>query len=95
MQPDPWQRWSPLAGVAYVILFLVALGVSGDGPGDTPEEVTRYFADDGNRSASSSSSSSSSPPRSRSSGSWARSGASSCAPSGSRRAGRRSPSGPV
>jgi hypothetical protein len=51
MQADPWQRWSPLAGVAYVILFLVALGVSGDGPGDTPEEVTRYFADDGNRSA--------------------------------------------
>ena len=51
MQPDPWQRWSPLAGVAYVLLFLVALGVSGDGPGDTPEEVARYFADDGNRSA--------------------------------------------
>ena len=51
MQPDPWQRWSPLAGVAYVVLFLIALGVSGDGPGDTPEEVTRYFADDGNRSS--------------------------------------------
>ena len=32
-------------------LFLVTLGVGGDGPGDTPEEVTRYFADDGNRNA--------------------------------------------
>jgi hypothetical protein len=50
MQPDPWQRWSPLSGVAFVLLFLAALGVSGDGPGDTPEEVARYFADDGNRS---------------------------------------------
>ena len=29
--------------------FLIALGVSGDGPGDTPEEVANYFADDGNR----------------------------------------------
>ena len=51
MQPDPWQRWSPLAGVAYVIFFLAALGVSADGPGDTPEEFARYFADEGNRSA--------------------------------------------
>ena len=34
-----------------MLLFLVALGVSGAGPGDTPEEVTRYFADDGNRTA--------------------------------------------
>lgn len=50
MQPDPWQRWSPLAGVAYVVLFLVAVGVSSDGPGDTPQEVARYFADTGNRS---------------------------------------------
>jgi hypothetical protein len=22
MQRDPWERWSPLAGVAYVLLFL-------------------------------------------------------------------------
>jgi len=51
MQPDPWQRWSPLAGVAYVLFFLAALGVSADGPGDTPEELTRYFADEGNRTS--------------------------------------------
>ena len=36
MQPDPWERRSPLAGVAYVLLFLVTLRVNGDGPGDTP-----------------------------------------------------------
>lgn len=48
MRPDPWQRWSPLAGVAFVVLWLVALGVGG-GPGDTPEEVSSYYADSGNR----------------------------------------------
>lgn len=51
MQRDPWERWSPLAGVAFAVLFLAALGVSGDGAGDTPEEVARYYADEGNRSA--------------------------------------------
>jgi hypothetical protein len=50
VQHDPWQRWSPLAGIAFAVLFLVALGVSGGGAGDTPAEVTRYYADSGNRS---------------------------------------------
>jgi hypothetical protein len=48
VEPDPWQRWSPLSGIAYAVLFLVALGVS-SGPGDTPAEVSRYYADAGNR----------------------------------------------
>ena len=29
MERDSWQRWSPLAGVAFAILVLTALGVSG------------------------------------------------------------------
>lgn len=49
MRPDPWQRWSPLSGVAFVVLFVAALGAS-DGPGDTPREVTAYYAESGNRS---------------------------------------------
>jgi len=43
VQHDRWQRWSPLAGVAFAVLFLAALGVSTSGPNDTPEEVTRYY----------------------------------------------------
>jgi hypothetical protein len=48
VKPDPWERWSPLSGLVYVVLFLVALGVS-SGPGDTPGEVASYYADGGNR----------------------------------------------
>ena len=33
------------------MFLLVALGVSGTGPGDTPEEVAEWYADDGNRGA--------------------------------------------
>ena len=51
MERDRWQRWSPLTGIAFAVLFLAALGVSGSGPGDTPVEVTQWYADDGNRGA--------------------------------------------
>lgn len=51
MERDRWQRWSPLTGIAFAVLFLTALGVSGSGPGDTPAEVTEWYADDGNRGA--------------------------------------------
>ena len=51
MERDSWQRWSPLAGVVFAILVLAALGVSGMGPGDTPEEVADWYADEGNRGA--------------------------------------------
>lgn len=33
------------------MLVLAALGVSGSGPGDTPEEVAGWYADEGNRGA--------------------------------------------
>jgi hypothetical protein len=49
VERDRWQRWSPLAGIAFAVLFLAALGVSGSGPGDTPAE--QWYADDGNRGA--------------------------------------------
>jgi hypothetical protein len=52
MERDRWQRWSPLAGIAFAVLFLAALGVSGSGPGDTPEEVAAWYGDEGNRGAS-------------------------------------------
>jgi hypothetical protein len=51
MERDPWLRWSPLAGVAFAVFFLAALGVSGNGPGDTPEEVAEWYGDEGNRGA--------------------------------------------
>jgi len=51
VERDRWQRWSPLAGVAFAVLLLIALGVSGSGPGDTPEEVAEWYADEGNRGA--------------------------------------------
>jgi hypothetical protein len=52
VERDRWQRWSPLAGVAFAVLFLAALGVSESGPGDTPEEVAEWYEDEGNRGAS-------------------------------------------
>ncbi len=52
MERDRWHRWSPLAGVAFALFFLAALGVSGSGPGDTPEEVAEWYGDEGNRGAS-------------------------------------------
>jgi hypothetical protein len=44
-----WERFGALAGIAYVVLFLVAIAVSGEGAGDTNAEITRYYADGGNR----------------------------------------------
>ena len=46
---DRWQRWGPLSGVVYVVLFLVGIFAGGEGAGDTPEEHVAYYADAGNR----------------------------------------------
>jgi hypothetical protein len=43
-----WERWSALAGVLFVALFAVALGLSGN-TGDNPTEVQQWYADDGNQ----------------------------------------------
>ncbi len=37
--------------MAFAVLVLAALGVSGSGPGDTPEEVAEWYGDEGNRGA--------------------------------------------
>lgn len=49
MTRDRWERWAPLAGVAYVVLVVAALFVTGEGAGDTPQEYSAYYADSGNR----------------------------------------------
>jgi len=46
---DRWERWAPLSGIAYVVLFIIALFVTGDGAGNTAEEYADYYADSGNR----------------------------------------------
>jgi hypothetical protein len=51
VEHDRWQRWSPLAGVLFAVLYLAALGVGGNGPGNTPDEVAEWYADDSNRAA--------------------------------------------
>lgn len=49
MVRDRWERWAPLSGIAYVVLFVVALVVSGDGAGNTAQEYADYYADSTNR----------------------------------------------
>jgi hypothetical protein len=43
-----WERWSALAGVLFVALFIVALALTGN-TGDNPSEVQQWYADDGNQ----------------------------------------------
>jgi magnesium-transporting ATPase (P-type) len=46
-----WERWSALAGVLFVALFAIALALSGN-TGGGPDEVTKWYADDGNQTKS-------------------------------------------
>jgi hypothetical protein len=43
-----WERWSALAGVLFVALFLVGFAVMGN-TGDTPSEVRDWYAEEGNQ----------------------------------------------
>ena len=43
-----WERWSAVAGVLFVALFVIAIAISGN-TGDTPAEVRDFYADDGNQ----------------------------------------------
>jgi hypothetical protein len=43
-----WERWSALAGVLFVALFIIALALSGN-TGNNPSEVQQWYADDGNQ----------------------------------------------
>ena len=44
-----WERWAPATGILYVALFVIAFVITGDGPGDSDEEILSYYADSGNR----------------------------------------------
>jgi hypothetical protein len=51
-RPVSFLRWAGLAGIVYVVLFVVGLFVLLHGLPDTsapPDEIRRYFADGGNR----------------------------------------------
>ena len=43
-----WERWSAVAGVLFVALFVIALALSGN-TGDNPSEVSEWYADNGNQ----------------------------------------------
>jgi hypothetical protein len=43
-----WERWSWLAGVLFVALFMIALALTGN-TGDDPDGVQSYYADSGNQ----------------------------------------------
>jgi hypothetical protein len=42
-------RWSALSGVAFVVGFLVAIGLFGGGAGNQPSEIAAYYSDHGDR----------------------------------------------
>lgn len=46
-----WERWAPLGGIVFVVLYVVAIAV-GLGPNvdDADTEIVAYFDDSGNRS---------------------------------------------
>jgi hypothetical protein len=45
----PWTKWSPLSGLASVVLWVVVLILVGDGAGDLDREILAYYGDDSNR----------------------------------------------
>jgi hypothetical protein len=48
MKTSGWERWSPLAGVLYVVLFVIAIVTTPDA-GETNREIVEHYADEGNR----------------------------------------------
>jgi hypothetical protein len=43
-----WERWSPVAGLLYVLLFVIAIVTTPD-TGETNREILEHYADEGNR----------------------------------------------
>lgn len=43
-----WERWSPIAGLLYVVLFVVAIVTTPD-TGETNREILEHYAVEGNR----------------------------------------------
>jgi uncharacterized membrane protein YhaH (DUF805 family) len=44
-----WARWSPLSGIVFVALWIVAFILVGEGAGDTNQEILDWYTDGGNR----------------------------------------------
>src|SRR5918999_5184106 len=42
-------RWAPLSGVVFAALWVVAILLFGDGPGDTDQEIASFYDSDDNR----------------------------------------------
>jgi hypothetical protein len=43
-----WERWSPIAGLLYVALFVIAILTTPD-TGESNREIVEHYADEGNR----------------------------------------------
>ena len=43
-----WERWSPVSGLLYVVLFVIAVVTTPD-TGETNREILEHYADEGNR----------------------------------------------
>ena len=48
MTMQRWERWSPVAGLLYALLFVIAIVTTPD-TGETNREIVAHYADDGNR----------------------------------------------
>jgi hypothetical protein len=48
MNAHGWERWSPIAGLLYVALFVIAIVTTPD-TGETNREILEHYADAGNR----------------------------------------------
>jgi hypothetical protein len=48
MNAHGWERWSPVAGLLYVALFVIAIVTTPD-TGETNREILEHYADEGNR----------------------------------------------
>lgn len=48
MNAYAWERWSPAAGLLYVVLFVIAILTTPD-TGETNREILEHYADEGNR----------------------------------------------
>lgn len=46
-----WARWSPVAGIVFVILWIITFAITGDSPdsGDSNSKIVSYYNDSGHR----------------------------------------------
>ncbi len=44
-------RWAPISGIVFVVALILVFVVIGEGPGDSDQEITSWYADGGNRNS--------------------------------------------